>query len=228
VAGPAVHAVRVPRGALKQVVACLSPGDRDETAVPSYCHWNPLVRRLFWQRLDAAVTLARLEPGERVFDYGVGSGVLLATYQRVAGSIAGTDLHIQPARTMARRLAVDATLLPLDEVPRWSAAHAGAVDCIFALDVLEHVDDADLGRLSLEFRRLLSARGRLVVSGPTETRLYDLARRLSGFQNAYHHRTVYDIDGTLRRDWIPDASLTLPSRPLPRAFVVTRYVPRPA
>jgi 2-polyprenyl-3-methyl-5-hydroxy-6-metoxy-1,4-benzoquinol methylase len=222
------RAIRVDRSRLAAAAAVVPAAERDEMAVPSYCHPNPAIRWLFWSRLDTALALARVTPGERVLDFGTGGGVLLPTLCAAGARVTASDVELRPARTLVAERALGVELLAAPDQPAWLASHAGSVDCIFALDVLEHVDDADLGRLSLEFRRLLSARGRLVVSGPTETRLYDLARRLSGFQNAYHHRTVYDIDGTLRRDWIPDASRTLPSRPLPRAFVVTRYVPRPA
>ena len=51
---------------------------------------------------------------------------------------------------------------------------------------------------------------------------------LAGFANDYHHRNVSDIDRLLTR-WFDAAARTrLPPRPLPRAFVLTRYVPRPA
>ena len=59
----------------------------------------------------------------------------------------------------ARELAVE--LLSVNEQDAWIRMHAGNVDCIFALDVLEHVPDDELSRLAECFRAALSPRGRL-------------------------------------------------------------------
>ena len=195
-------------------------------AIPSYCHANPLIRWLFWRRLDTALALARVSRGERVLDFGTGTGVLLPSLAATGAHVAATDVQLEPARVLVaeRRLAVD--LLSVDEQAGWLRAHAGAVDCIFALDVLEHLPDDELGRLGDCFRSVLSPRGRLIVSGPTESIAYAVGRFLAGFTNEYHHRNVFDIDHLLRRWFEAVAHVRLPTRPLPRAFVLTRYRPR--
>jgi hypothetical protein len=66
--------------------------------------------------------------------------------------------------------------------------------------------------------------GRLVVSGPTESMAYQIGRRLAGFRNTYHYRSVYDIDAQLRQHWQPQATRFIP--PLPRAFLLTAYALR--
>ena len=63
---------------------------------------------------------------------------------------------------------------------------------IFALDSLEHNENFEdiLSTLQLALRD----DGLLVLSGPTENRLYKLGRTLSGFDGHYHHTTIYDIE----------------------------------
>ena len=68
---------------------------------------------------------------------------------------------------------------------------------IFALDSLEHNDDVDglLLRLSQSMRR----DGVYILSGPTETFLYRLGRRLAGFDGHYHKTTIYNIENLARK-----------------------------
>jgi hypothetical protein len=63
---------------------------------------------------------------------------------------------------------------------------------VLALDSLEHNDDLDgiLGRLTAS----LADDGRLVISGPTESALYRLGRRIAGFSGHYHKQTVHDVE----------------------------------
>jgi 2-polyprenyl-3-methyl-5-hydroxy-6-metoxy-1,4-benzoquinol methylase len=219
------RAVRAPAETLREVTASLSADDRDEMAVPSYSHANPLIRWLFWRRLDMAIALADLKPAERIFEFGVGSGVLLPTYHSIAARVAATDLHLEPAREMARRNGFPTEFVSVPEFPVWCAAQAGGFDAILALDVLEHVEGNELTRVSGLFRRLLAPGGRLIVSGPTESLAYKLGRRIAGFHGEYHHRNIFDIDRELRAQWKSEREIFVPRRPLPRAFLLTRYVP---
>jgi 2-polyprenyl-3-methyl-5-hydroxy-6-metoxy-1,4-benzoquinol methylase len=219
------RAVRVPAETLREVTASLSAGDRDEMAVPSYSHANPLIRWLFWKRLDTAIALADLKPSERIFEFGVGSGVLLPTYHSIAARVAATDLHLEPAREMARRRGFPTEFVTVTNFPAWSAAQAGSFDAIFALDVLEHVEGDELIEVSGLFRRLLAPGGRLIVSGPTESLAYKLGRFVAGFHGEYHHRNIFDIDRELRAKWKTERALFVPRLPLPRAFLLTRYAP---
>ena len=221
-----MSAVRVPRALLVAAVSELSPAERDETAVPSYCHPNPLVRWVFWRRLDVALELAGLEPGESVLDFGAGSGVLVPSLERVASRIAAVDVQLGPCRALCARLGLSAELVPLEALATWAQGNAARFDCIFALDVLEHVVDGELAPLLVRFRSLLGPGGRLVVSGPTESLPYRIARRLAGFRGEYHHRTIWDIDALLRREWHVESVARVPRRPLPQGFLVARYAPR--
>jgi 2-polyprenyl-3-methyl-5-hydroxy-6-metoxy-1,4-benzoquinol methylase len=220
-----VKTVRVSRSILAATVSSLSAAERDETAVPSYCHANPLVRWVFWRRLDAALALADLQPGETILDYGTGSGVLLPSLVRVGGRIVVVDAELAPCRKLCDGLGLGPEFVPLAAAPTWAAANAGGFDCVFALDVLEHVREDDLVPLLGRFRSLLTPGGRLVVSGPTETRVYRAARRLAGFRGDYHHRSIWDIAARLHREWRLDGTARVPGWPLPQGFLVARYTP---
>jgi 2-polyprenyl-3-methyl-5-hydroxy-6-metoxy-1,4-benzoquinol methylase len=216
---------RISPAILRQTTGMLSAPESAEMAVPSYCHGNPLIRWLFWRRLDQAWRLADIRAGDCVFDFGIGSGVLLPTLKPLVQRVAGCDLFLAPARSMADRLGMPVELVPRAELSEWAKTNVGRFDCLFALDVLEHVEDKELRDLSAVFRTLLKPNGRFVVSGPTETIAYKIGRRIAGFRNDYHHRTIFDIDAELRRAWRQCAKKVAPPFPLPRAFLITRYEP---
>ena len=70
---------------------------------------------------------------------------------------------------------------------------AASFDLIIALDVLEHV--RDLPETIDQLLRLLRPGRELVVSGPTESMLYQFGRKLAGpeYSGEYHERGVAEI-----------------------------------
>ena len=216
-------AVRVSPAELRAATAALTTADRAEMAVPSYSHPNPLIRWLFWQRLDTAVRFADLKPGASVLDFGTGSGILLPSLATVAKRIVATDIELAPSQATAEARSINAEFVTIPDFRQWTTRNPGSLDCIFALDVLEHVEGEELLDLSDAFRSLLRPGGRLIVSGPTETVFYKLGRALAGFKNEYHHRNIFDIDRALVTQWRIAQRTYLPRFPLPRAFVITRY-----
>ena len=163
----------------------------DETAIPSYTHTNPLIRYLFYERLAVAVEWLDGLPAtpSQVMDYGCGLGLLFPALARRGARILGCDIHPELSEAAARSLRVEADIL--DAAEGLDAVPSGSLDVIFALDVLEHVDD--VRSLAAEFRRVLSPGGRVLCSLPTENALYRIGRRLAGFSGAYHLRGPADI-----------------------------------
>jgi 2-polyprenyl-3-methyl-5-hydroxy-6-metoxy-1,4-benzoquinol methylase len=114
-----VKAIRALPGEIESAGHVVNAADRAEMAVPSYTHWNPLIRWLFWKRLDVAVDLAGLRPGIRVLDFGVGTGVLARTLASAdASRIVGVDVLLGPAEEMARRTGISVELLPAGELEK--------------------------------------------------------------------------------------------------------------
>lgn len=169
----------------------------DEQALPSYANPNPLMSWLFWERIRTVFAeLGRTAPG-RTLDFGCGSGVLLPRLLELGAEVHACDLDLTLAKRLAEsqgwknRVQWHPGAGSLGKLP------AGAFDTIICLDVLEHVDA--LPALVDEFARLLSPLGRIIVSGPTESLLYKLGRRLAGFSGHYHVRDIYDIEQELAR-----------------------------
>ena len=170
------------------------PGELDEQALPSYTHANFLMAWLFWERIRLVIgDLERMPPGQ-VLDFGCGAGVLFPALSAQGSQIYACDLDLRAAKRLASEqgwsgihwLKGDASLPVLED---------STFDTIICLDVLEHVDPLD--GLAGQFRRLLRPQGRLIVSGPTESPIYQLGRRLAGFSGDYHVRSVYDVEKDL-------------------------------
>jgi 2-polyprenyl-3-methyl-5-hydroxy-6-metoxy-1,4-benzoquinol methylase len=127
-----------------------------------------------------------------VLDFGTGSGILLPSLATAAKRIVATDIELAPSQATAAARSIKVEFVSVPDFPSWTAANPATLDCIFALDVLEHVEADELEDLSTEFRSLLRPGGRLIVSGPTETVFYKLGRALAGFKNEYHHRNIFE------------------------------------
>ena len=72
---------RIPPGLLSLMADCVSDEDRDEMAIPSYQHRNPLLCWMAWRRLEVVVKFFREFCGRTndasahtVMDFGCGTG----------------------------------------------------------------------------------------------------------------------------------------------------------
>jgi SAM-dependent methyltransferase len=156
---------------------------RDALHQGLYIHPLPIVRWFLWSRLRSLMAFA---PGgaARVLDYGCGDGALLPTLARRYRYVVGLDLDTRAAARVTahyrlgnvRLVEADGTALPFPD---------GHFDLVLATEVLEHVHRLD-GGLG-EIHRVLSGRGLLVVSAPTENSLYGLGRWGSGFVRPEDH-----------------------------------------
>lgn len=172
---------------LHRFVADAPPGTFDEQALPSYAHANPLARHLFWQRLETALRFAAPQAGHRVLDFGCGAGLLFAPLRKRGCQVVGCDTDLFLARRMCRDQG-----LTVELTDSLAALPEGLFHTVFALDVLEHIPDIRplLGCL----RSVLQPGGRIILSGPTENRLYRLGRAISGFSGHYHVANIYQIE----------------------------------
>jgi 2-polyprenyl-3-methyl-5-hydroxy-6-metoxy-1,4-benzoquinol methylase len=175
-------------------VAPIPAEDRDEMAIPSYTHANPLIRWLMWRRYEAIDQLADPSAEMTALEFGCGIGLFLPTLAAVCRRVYAIDLFPQYAEALVERSGIDVRFVPdLDDVPD------GSVDLIVAADVLEHVDD--LPGWIARFRAKLRPGGRILVSGPTEGLVYRMGRWVAGFggKGHYHHTNIDAIRGDFER-----------------------------
>ncbi len=192
-----------------------------EMAAPSYLHSNPLIRFIVNWRMRCAISFLDLAEGKNLLDFGCGAGILFLQLPRDGRKYHGVDLEIWPAQQMlAHHGRTDVELLKTDT---WLTKIADAsLDNITALEVLEHVEDLP-GSVSA-FKRKLISHGRLIVSGPTENKIYELARKISGFTGEYHVRNIFEIQKALEKAGF--VCIKLKKLPLPGPFclfVVAQY-----
>lgn len=183
---------------LKQLVAGYPPDAVDEMAVPSYTHWNPVIRWLVWKRVRMAQALCIERSFDTVLDYGTGVGIMLPFLSAHSSHVIAVDQHIRPATELCRHFnlpnvelhEVQTAPLPISD---------GIVDMITCLEVLEHIKD--LEQVIAEFHRVLRPGGRLIVSVPTENKIYHVGRYIAGFQEraTYHFWDADTVNAAVMR-----------------------------
>ena len=193
-----MRAIRIEAETLRASALAAPRESRDAMAAPSYLHPNPLVRWLFWTRLDVVADFLS-ERGARYasgLDFGCGIGVQLPTLSAMTDLVYATDLVLAPGRHVAYRLALgNVTFVEADRL-----SSLPPLDYIVATDVLEHVQD--LEAVVRGFGDALKPGGALVVSGPTENALYKIGRMLAGFggKGGYHQTDIFRVHETITRD----------------------------
>lgn len=187
-----------PAGLVRRLSASLDLHARDESAIPSYTHWNPAIRWLMFRRLEhtrrmALAALAR-EPGRggaAVLDFGCGVGMLIPALGPRVETLYACDEQLAPARaTVAHFGARNVACVAPEELD--ARIPDASLDVVTAADVLEHVSDLP-GLVALLARKLRPG-GALIVSGPTESLAYRFGRFLAGFSGDYHVRSVFDVE----------------------------------
>ncbi len=199
------------REVMKTVAAGRVAHSLDEQAVPAYLSGNVLSRWVFWSRLHCVMEAVG-PSGGKCLDFGCGTGILLPFLTHRFREVFGVDTYPEFARAFIVACA-DGRLQGTGTVTIFSSLDElhpapGSLDLILALDVLEHLDDpADT---LAAMAPLLKRDGALIVSGPTENLLYRLGRRLVGFQNRFHHHTIYDIERAMKAHFRVQRLKTLP------------------
>lgn len=162
--------------ALHKLLAERPPGSLDEHAVPSYTHPNILMSRIFWERIHLVINELEKKPPRLALDFGCGIGVLFPALLTLKAKVVAYDVDLNAVKRIAERRGWNCIewVYGADGL---QALGSGSFDTIICLDVLEHVES--LRNITREFARLVSPRGRIIISGPTESRWSRLGRWLA-------------------------------------------------
>ena len=152
----------------------------------------------FWKRVDIALSLAQDVHKKTILDFGCGGGVLFSYFGEKKCTLIGCEnQYPQVSQNMAQLLGVRVALYrDLNEIRDYQ------FDYIFALDVLEHVDN--LSEVIDKFSEMSHDQTKIIVSGPTENILYRTGRHVIGYagQSRFHERNVYDVEAEFRnKSW---------------------------
>lgn len=163
----------------------------EESCVPSYCHPNPAAAFVSWLRLYAAAAMAKtLKPeARRVLDFGSSVGEL--------GHLLGKTVQYDFIESHAPAASFLKTQLPESRKVTLKSAKSGAYDVVFAIDSLEHNDN--YAELLEQLTDKLRPGGVLILSGPTESWLYRLGRRIARFDGHYHETNIHAIERVAER-----------------------------
>lgn len=200
-------------------VAGMSDHDRDEMAIPSYLHTNPLIRWLMWRRYEVLAKFIGEESGRTALEFGCGMGLFLPELNQRFDRVFAIDLFPDYAKVLSDRRALDTRFVAtLDEIPNFE------IDVIVAADVLEHLED--LPAYLSKFARVLKAGGKFLVSGPTENLIYKLGRVAAGFagKGDYHHTNIDRlIDDITASGFSHVRTIELPLPILPSLFKICEF-----
>ena len=167
-----------------------------EAALPAYSHKNPVIDWLFWERIKIAYKYAlNTESVEKVLDFGCGSGILSYMLAKKGYSVTACDIEFGPLKLVRDIIDFpsDISFIEGDVDILNKELKENSFDIIFALDVLEHIDDLE-PYIEL-FGKLLSPNGVILISGPTENAFYKIGRRLAGnrFSGDYHVTNISNV-----------------------------------
>src|SRR5205085_2785577 len=104
-----------------------------------------------------------------ILDYGCGPGYLMEALLRNGNRVFGYDSSPHSISVARQRLESFPRLLGLSS----EALQADEYDVIFALELIEHLSDEVLEDTLNLFKRLLSSKGRLILSTPDHENLAD-------------------------------------------------------
>lgn len=138
-------------------------------------------------RFRKALAAAELRAGERVLDVGGKRGGLAQSAREIGLDIAYTGLDLSPENVaLAREVGLDVRAADVNEQLPFPD---GAFDCVFCLELLEHL----VSPLTLleEVRRVLGEGGRAVVSVPSPYSWVEVARELFRMHDSEGHLNCF-------------------------------------
>lgn len=186
----------------------------EEIAIPSYLHRNPLVPWIVNLRIRKVVQALELAGGERVLDFGCGTGILFYHLQNWEIHYTGSDVDLSPARYLLSGHQDRIELIEPNQL--FNEVSDQSYERIAAVEVLEHLGDPE--RILGNLERKLTSSGILVITGPTENRFYQFCRRIAGFSGTYHRRNIDEIVQMAKSSGFVQTRLTAIPAPGPCAL----------
>ena len=182
------------KSAFRTILSSKKNYELDEAAFPAYAHKNIFIDYLFWKRVEVAFNFAKNHTGnKKVLDFGCGSGVLSYLLAKNNYKVTAVDIEFSPLLAIKEKIEFPENIKFIEGDITSMNLPDKSFDIIFALDVLEHIDD--LQNYIALFQRLLTDTGVIIVSGPTENILYKTGRKLAGsrFTGDYHVTNIAKI-----------------------------------
>jgi SAM-dependent methyltransferase len=166
----------------------MSDHDKDEMAIPSYLHKNPLIPWLMWKRYETISLLLNNSDKKKALEFGCGLGLFLNELSSKFENVYAIDLFPKFAIALTKKLEIKPQFInDVNDIDN------EALDVIIAADVLEHIEELDVVLNS--FHNKLKPSGELIVSGPTENFIYKAGRIIAGFgdKGDYHHTNIDNL-----------------------------------
>ncbi len=139
-----------------------------------YTHPFFIARDIFWQRLERVYDflIKSTNKTDKVLDFGGGSGVFCKALSEFYNEVTIIDLDIEEAIKTIEHYTLDNVRCISGDINEYKSDEK--YDIIIATDVLEHFKD--LNEPVTFFRKFFSDNGLLVVTLPTENKLYEFGR----------------------------------------------------
>lgn len=198
----------------------ISQSIKNEMAIPTYLHYNPLIKWLLWERYVRIARLGKFNKNMTVLEFGCGIGVFLPTLCRQCGEVFAIDLFPQYAKNLSKELNLTITF-----IENISDLQDEKLDLIIAADVMEHLEDP-LSYIKI-LKDKLKGNGKLIVSGPTENSIYKIGRAFAGFHkfSDYHHTNIDNLKMIIKKNGFDlTKTITLPFIFPPYLFKVCEFI----
>jgi len=164
--------------------------------VPEYNSSFSLVKNLFWNRINCSISLGKIDDNKIILDIGCGIGYLLQAIRRENEKceLNGIDFNVN-----VKSLSIQKCKIKIEDASKLSFED-NYFDIVYALDVLEHINEVETA--IKEIQRVLKPKGKLIITGPTESTFYKFCRFLikgtfseeKGPGTGIHFHTIYTLD----------------------------------